>query len=70
MQVFTELPPFGTTKNDTSVIFAILEGVRPEMPKEVEEISGLKELVQQCWSEDPKKRPSAAEVCEALARST
>jgi len=66
VEIFDEEPPFADMKNDSSVIFAILEGKRPEIPPAVEKIPILCDLVQRCWSEDPMQRPFAKDVHATL----
>jgi hypothetical protein len=59
MQVLTGKSPFNyATVHEC--IHAIIEGVRPEKPKDAEAIglsAALWELVQACWSEDRTRRP-------------
>jgi hypothetical protein len=65
-QVFTGSYPFAAKKNDSSVIFAILDGKRPELPLYIETNKVLANLVQHCWDQIPSNRPSADEVCKSL----
>lgn len=65
-QVFTEQVPFVTKKNDSSVIFAILDGHRPDLPSYIQSNEALTQLVQRCWNHTPLYRPTAEEVCNDL----
>ena len=58
-KVFKEYP------NLPSLMHAVIdEGVRPEIPKNCP--SRLRKLMQRCWDEDPKKRPSMSKVVSEL----
>ncbi|KAF9466744.1 kinase-like domain-containing protein, partial [Collybia nuda] len=67
IEVFTEQVPFATKKNDSSVIFAILDGHRPDLPSYVQSNEALTVLLKNCWAEIPSERPTAEEVCNDLA---
>ena len=68
MQVLTGKSPF----NHTTVhecIHAIIEGVRPERPKDAEVIGlsdALWKLIQACWSEDRTQRPSIRVIVDVV----
>ncbi|KII90406.1 hypothetical protein PLICRDRAFT_52144 [Plicaturopsis crispa FD-325 SS-3] len=64
IEIFTEAVPFSQKKNDSSVIFAILDGRRPEVPTFVDEHMGS--LIRECWDATPANRPSAGDVCVRL----
>jgi hypothetical protein len=66
MQIFTGKIPFSRKKNDSSVIFAVLSDIRPDLPPFLDENIGLGELVQQCWNKEPRGRPTAREVAGRL----
>jgi len=67
IEVFTEQMPFASKKNDSSVIFAVLDRKRPEIPEYLQENKIVADLLGRCWDHSPSKRPSAAEVCEILS---
>jgi hypothetical protein len=70
MQIFTAKIPFSQKKNDSSVIFTVLDGGRPEIPVSVKEQEGLTLLIQECWDQDPSKRPRSRAVTERLLVNT
>jgi len=69
IEVFTGKIPFNNKKNDSSVIFSVLGGKRPEMPSFLEKNECLEALVKRCWDQDPSKRPNANEVYTDLEYS-
>lgn len=66
-QIFTGKIPFSNKKNDSSVIFAVLDGGRPEIPSSIADIPDLKDLVHLCWDKDPKMRPTSRTAADKLA---
>jgi len=66
LEIFTGNIPFSQKKNDSSVIFTVLEGGRPDLPDSLNEQNGLKELVQNCWNQEPSKRPTSRAVTQKL----
>jgi serine/threonine protein kinase len=70
LEIFTGKIPFSQKKNDSSVIFYVLDGGHPELTAFLEEDKILKKLVQDCWAADPDSRPTSRAVCEILATST
>jgi len=67
IELFTGKIPFSNKKNDSSVIFAVLDGGRPDMPSSISEIPALKTLIESCWHTDPKQRPTAREAADKLS---
>lgn len=67
MEIFTGKIPFSNKKNDSSVIFAVLDGGRPEIPSSIADIPALKDLVQLCWDKDPKMRPTSRAVADRIS---
>ena len=64
VEVFTGKIPFGEQKNE-AVVLRISQGGRPEMPGNAQAIGLSVEiwnLLESCWRQDPKKRPTMAEV--------
>jgi serine/threonine protein kinase len=67
LEIFTGKIPFSQKKNDSSVIFHVLDGGRPELPIFLKEQEILRKLIQNCWDKDPDNRPTSRAVCEILA---
>lgn len=65
-QIYTEKPPFDTKKRDNGIVFVLLRGDRPDLPRYIEERPILADVVQRCWIQEPSQRLSAAEACELL----
>ena len=64
VEVFTGKIPFEGQKNEAVVLF-ILDGGRPEVPgsSRAEGLtSEMWALLQRCWQQNPKKRPTTEEV--------
>jgi len=66
LEIFTGNIPFSQKKNDSSVIFLVLGGGRPELPKSLRDQESLGRLVQDCWAEKPANRPTSRAACKAL----
>ncbi|KAF9777432.1 kinase-like domain-containing protein [Thelephora terrestris] len=63
-EVVTGVKPF-RGKRHPEMLFAVTEGKRPEKPKNAEAIgfeNGMWKLVDECWSQDRRQRPSARDV--------
>eukprot|EP00727_Mastigamoeba_balamuthi_P002112 m51a1_g11899 putative protein serine threonine (503) ;mRNA; f:610012-611520 len=63
-EVATRSPPFGDMKSSFSVVTHVLEGGRPDASKA--SVMFPPELLQRCWSQNPKLRPSIQEVIATL----
>ena len=64
VEVFTGKIPFVEQANQ-EVVFQILGGVRPKTPENAQEVgltAKMWELIESCWLENPKKRPTIGEV--------
>ena len=64
VEVFTGKIPFEELKNEV-VALRISQGGRPEMPKDAQAMGitdGLWHLLESCWDQNPKKRPTMEEV--------
>jgi len=70
IEIFTGKIPFSQKKNDSSVIFSVLEGGRPELPPFLKEKESLNRLVQECWDQSPSRRPTSRAVTEWLRAGT
>jgi serine/threonine protein kinase len=69
IEIFTGKIPFDQKKNESSVIFAVPTGSRPDLPAFLNEQKGLGELVQECWNKEPGSRPTTREVARRLSKS-
>jgi serine/threonine protein kinase len=60
--------PFADRSHDVSLAVDIHNGVRPTIPEAIaEEIPECyRLLVNQCWDDDPKKRPTAGQIKEKI----
>ena len=64
VEVFTGKMPFEEQKNE-AVVLRISQGGRPAMPVNVREIGLTVEMwgvIESCWQQMPKKRPTMSEV--------
>ncbi|KDQ58036.1 hypothetical protein JAAARDRAFT_129693, partial [Jaapia argillacea MUCL 33604] len=66
IEIATLKVPFSNRKNDSSVIFAVLNRQRPHIPPFVAEHNVLHTLIQECWDQSPSLRPSSSRVSERL----
>ena len=60
VEIFTGRLPF-EDQEDEAVVFQILGGVRPKMPENAQEVEltiETWELLESCWRQNPKKRPT------------
>jgi serine/threonine protein kinase len=69
LEIYTGYAPFHEKKNDSAVIFMVIDGKRPALPKEIEECH-LKQLVEKCWRQEPSERPVSTEVVRHLSENT
>jgi serine/threonine protein kinase len=70
IEIFTGNIPFSRKKNDSSVIFFVLDGGRPELPPFLKTEESLGNLVQECWDADPEIRPPSRAIRERLEINT
>jgi len=66
LEIFTSKIPFSQKKNDSSVIFYVLDGGRPEVPAFLKEQENLNGLIQECWHKEPSRRPTSRAVNQRL----
>jgi len=66
LEIYTGKPPFHEKKNDSAVIFMVIEGKRPDLPIDITKRNTLKQLVEQCWKQEPSERPTSTEVLKQL----
>jgi len=63
-QMVTGETPFDGMSKATYIERVVMGGLRPSIPREVPK--DLATLMQQCWDEDPKRRPSCMAILAAL----
>jgi len=66
LEILTGQPPFHNIKLDSVVIAKVVKGTRPERPEVSQVDDALWNLLTRCWDQDPKCRPSIAEVLKTL----
>ena len=67
-KVFTGAVPFSNSP-PTAAIFQIMQATRPPRPTHPDFTEDLWMLMQRCWNQDPKMRPNASEVLQAITLS-
>ena len=68
VEVFTGKIPFGEQRNE-AVIIRISRGGRPEVPDDAREVgltNDMWALIENCWHQNPDRRPSMREVVRRL----
>ncbi|KAF8608901.1 kinase-like protein [Ceratobasidium sp. AG-I] len=66
LETITNQVPYAE-KTEQGVMFCVWQRKLPDRPKEIDEYSDtLWPLLTSCWSDDPKQRPSAAQVAETM----
>jgi len=68
VEIFTDKIPFSSKRNDSSVIFSVLEGGRPPIPSLSQDVHFMGEVIAGCWAQDPKLRPTSRAVVEMLSK--
>ncbi|KAG6909099.1 hypothetical protein DXG01_001973 [Tephrocybe rancida] len=73
-QIFTGRLPFFELKRDYSVLLKVIDGKRPDRPREtLYQDRGLTDLmwhlIQDSWEQLPNKRPNAAHIVERLGKN-
>jgi hypothetical protein len=63
-EVFTGESAFADYESAMGVMFAVLNGKRPRFPRNFH--PRLKNVIEECWSADPDRRPSLDEVHSKL----
>ncbi|RHZ82020.1 hypothetical protein Glove_114g21 [Diversispora epigaea] len=66
LEVFTSYPPFYNIPHDISLVMAICNGRKPEIKCEVPQL--LKDLMEKCWNNEPRIRPTAEEFKTQLSK--
>ncbi|KAJ7914680.1 kinase-like domain-containing protein, partial [Mycena leptocephala] len=63
-ETLTGKVPFYELPNDMAVALKVTAGARPSRPEIISD--GLWSLLQDCWKEDPNKRPKMTEIIRRL----
>ena len=72
LEVLTGQPPF-SRYGDLTVVMKIVNGKRPKRPQGAEAVwftDDLWGMLEQCWSPQPKARPTAEAILEHLERGS
>ncbi|KAJ6558073.1 kinase-like domain-containing protein [Mycena capillaripes] len=67
-EILTGKPPFYGLMNDMAVALNVTRGYRPSRP-EFMPLNSLWKLLQDCWEQEPVKRPKTAEIIQRLVSS-
>jgi hypothetical protein len=70
VEVFTGKVPF-EEKRDEAVVLHIVRGGRPEVPQDAQALgltAEMWELLESCWQQNPKKRPTVQQVVKKWQR--
>ena len=70
VEVFTGKIPFEKQENE-AVVLLILQGHRPELPEEARTVGftgKMRKVLENCWQQDPGKRPSIEEVVKGWGK--
>lgn len=68
-EIVTGVRPFGLENfKEQQMVYAVLDGMRPEKPENAEGIGfgGVWDLVERCWREDWTQRPKTWELRQRL----
>ncbi|KAJ7728912.1 hypothetical protein B0H16DRAFT_233408 [Mycena metata] len=65
-EILTDKNPFFEIKNEMYLVGQVLKGLRPSRPETISAEDGLWLLLQDCWNEEPTKRPRAIQIVERL----
>ncbi|KAJ7698235.1 kinase-like domain-containing protein, partial [Mycena metata] len=68
-EILTGAPPFPDLRTDGAVVKAVLRGDRPSQPSSCSgtpSLDGVWKLLQDCWEEQPARRPTAAQIVQRL----
>ena len=66
-EILTGRVPFSSVLNEKEVKSLVLQGKRPILPEDPQKCSLLlKELIESCWSSNPRKRPTFMDICSKL----
>ena len=65
-KMFAGEQPFNEKKSKRNIISAILNRTHPVLPESIESMADLVNLIRQSWSQNPKKRRTAHQICHGL----
>ncbi|CAH1773058.1 unnamed protein product [Owenia fusiformis] len=65
-EMCTHMEPFADILNEQQVMDTVKEGVRPPIPNDNSIPSKYKDLMMDCWENEPKRRPTFKKVAVAL----
>lgn len=65
-QIITNLSPYKDTNNYFLILLDVRNKKRPKIPSTVP--SCYKELIEECWDDDPTKRPTFESIIERLEK--
>lgn len=69
-QLISHKTPFAAHDADTFIKYVCRESVRPIIKEKWKLPTNMKTLLQSCWHENPKERPSFAEIVKELEKVT
>ncbi|KAJ7583144.1 kinase-like domain-containing protein, partial [Mycena floridula] len=65
-EIFAGRIPFYDVYNEMAVSLKVIRGNRPARPETPELENDVWDLIQDCWKEDPDKRPTATQIVQRL----
>ena len=66
MRAWPRQQPWHELDNAVQIGMQVAGGARPTLPAGLEVPDDLRQLMEQCWAQDPLERPTAAQVCAKL----
>ena len=67
MKIYTGHVPFHKLVRDSTVMIKVVEGSRPPRPADTSLLSNeIWKVIEMCWNQEPRDRPSAESVIEQL----
>ncbi|KAJ6487870.1 kinase-like domain-containing protein [Mycena sanguinolenta] len=63
-EILTGKAPFHEITRDVTVMIKVLEGLRPSRPKTITINEDLWSLIQDCWKEESRDRPSMSQIVQ------
>jgi hypothetical protein len=68
-ELCTRLRPWEDLDSMAQIVAQVMGGQRPEVPESIAVPEDLRQLMGQCWTQDPLDRPTARQVCAKLRSS-
>ncbi|KAK8883118.1 hypothetical protein M9Y10_045766 [Tritrichomonas musculus] len=65
-EIFTLKKPFCEIKTPLQLMKAISTNIRPKLPSDSSIPDEFINMIEICWDQDPKKRPTFTQICEQL----